>query len=124
MKINNKGLTIVELIVALGVMAVLMVFILQFFDQQKKMAREYEREVEQKIDTLLADKLVLKDFRAATPSINQLFVPDDNNNNFFDYEPDINNTAFYKETKKNRIITLNADSSNKIFYLLVVDQIK
>ena len=120
---KNAGLTIIELTIAVSIVGIISLIAFQFVNDQQKSAKKIEDAIEYKIDTLLADKVILKDFRNASPSINQLYVADNNANNFYDYDPDKNGELYKLSPFKFRVITLDSTNyTTKKLYVLTVNQ--
>lgn len=122
---NSRGMSIMELIVAIGIVGIISVIAMQFLNDQQRQNRKLEEAIEYKIDTLLSDKVILKDFRNAMPSINQLRILDQNGVNFFDLEPDKGGALNCPGCYKFRALTLShASGAPKKFYLLVANPTK
>lgn len=122
---NTRGVTIMELVVAIGIVGIISVIAMQFLNDQSRQNRKLEEAIEYKIDTLLSDKVILKDFRNAMPSINQLRILDQNGVNFFDFEPDKGGALNCPGCYKFRALTLgHASGVPKKFYLLIANGTK
>ncbi len=114
-----------ELVVAVGLVGIVSLLAFQFLNDQSRQNRKLEETIEYKIDTLLADKVILKDFRNAMPSINQLYIQDKNGVNFFDLEPDKNGALNCAQCFKFRAFSLgHASTVPKKFYLLLANPTK
>lgn len=117
---NNKGLTIIEITVGLGVAAILGFITLQFIVDHQKQSRRIEKAIDYKVDTLLADKVLLKDFRLAFPSVNQLNVLDSNNKLFFEQSDKILGDP--NSTENGRLLRLDRTNyGNKSLHVLIQD---
>lgn len=115
---NNRGLTVVEILIALGIASFAMVLIagtqLSMFKDQTRMRKQLEAN----IDETLAERLLFKDFNGLDPSYNNLNVKDDSGKSFFDFYPDIPEKLL--EGKKDREITLRLGGVQE-FYVLAQD---
>jgi Prokaryotic N-terminal methylation motif len=122
---NSRGITMMELMIAVGIVGIVSVIAMQFLNDQSRQNRKLEEAIEYKIDTLLSDKVILKDFRNAMPSINQLRILDQNGVNFFDLEPDQGGALNCPGCYKFRALTLgHASGAPKKFYLLLANPTK
>lgn len=122
---NPRGMSIMELVVAIGIVGLVSIIAMQFLNDQGKQNRKLEEAIEYKIDTLLSDKVILKDFRNAMPSINQLKILDQNGVNFFDLESDKSGALSCAGCFKFRALSLtHATGAPKKFYLLVANPTK
>lgn len=125
---TNKGFTLIEMIVGLAIAVILGLISLQFLTQYQNSTKRLEKVIDYKIDALLADKIILKDFRLAFPSLNQIRVIDDNSKSFFDKYDKVDSTTGLdtsdnsSENDYTRIFRLDADTSvNKNMYMLLHD---
>lgn len=114
-----------ELMVAVAIVGIISVIAMQFLNDQNKQNKKLEEAIEYKIDTLLSDKVILKDFRSAIPSVNQLIIPDKNGANFFDLEADKSGALNCAGCFKFRSLTLShASGAAKKFYILLTNPTK
>ena len=114
---NNKGLTITELLIAMGLSSLVGLGVFQVLNQNDSMQKMFSQKMDDRIEANLADKLILRDLRQAGPSLNNLRVSDDNNNNFFDFEPD-RASAFYRgQADKSRTMTLIQGGVTTMYFL-------
>lgn len=119
---SDRGVTIMELLVTLGVVGLFSLIVMQFLTDQNRQTKKIEDAIEYKIDSLLSDKVILKDYRLASVSINQLHIPDNNNLGFYDFDATMDGILYNSNGRKFRILTL--DSSNaqsKRMYVLIQD---
>ncbi len=123
---KQSGMTLMELMISVALAGIVSVIAFQFAVDQNKESKKITDQIEYKIDTLLSDKVILKDLRAATPSINQLQVIDQNGHNFYDFTMDLNNRLLSKENSHQfRNIKIdNVNFAGKKFFVLVVDSYK
>lgn len=123
-KWDKKGMTIIELVIAVSIVGIASVIALQFLKDQQRQSKKVEEAIEAKVDALLADKVMLKDFSRALPSINHLSIKDMHNKNFYDYDPDLNGTLYNASEYKFRSLILSYESTVKTNYVLVSDGVR
>lgn len=120
---NNKGLTITELLIAIGLSSIVGLGVFQVLNDNNSLQKMFSQKMDEQIEANLADKLILRDLRAAGPSLNNLKFNDDKNLNFYDFEPD-RSTAFYRgQTVKSRTVTLK-QGGKTIMYFLAFDDLR
>jgi prepilin-type N-terminal cleavage/methylation domain-containing protein len=116
---NNRGLTIIELLVALGIASVgLSIVALTQVSLVKEQTR-LTKKLEANIDETLAERILFNDFNGLDPSYNNLNIKDDSGLLFFDFYPDVPEANL--KTKKDRQITLSPRGT-KVFYILTQDR--
>lgn len=119
---SNHGVTIMELLVTLGVVGLFTLIVMQFLNDQTRQAKKIEDAIEYKIDSLLSDKVILKDYRLASPSINQLSIPDNNNLGFYDFDATTDGMLYNSNGRKFRVLTLDQSNAlSKRMYVLIQD---
>lgn len=120
---NNKGVTITELLIAIGLSSIVGLGVFQVLNDNNSMQKMFSQKMDDQIESNLADKLILRDLRAAGPSMNNLKVTDDKNLNFYDFEPD-RSSAFYRgQTTASRTVTLK-EGGNTFMYFLAFDDLR
>lgn len=120
---NNKGVTITELLIAIGLSSIVGLGVFEALKDTNNWNKTFSAKMDDQIEANLADKLILRDLRAAGPSMNNLRVRDDNNLNFYDFEPD-RSTAFYRgQTTPSRTVTLK-QGGNTFMYFLAFDDLR
>lgn len=120
---NNKGVTITELLIAIGLSSIVGLGVFQVLNDNNSLQKMFSQKMDDRIEANLADKLILRDLRAAGPSMNNLKIADDKNLNFYDFEPD-RSTAFYRgQTTVSRTVTLK-EGGNTFMYFLAFDDLR
>lgn len=120
---NNKGVTITELLIGMGLSMIVGLGIFTYLYDNGQWQKKFSQKLDDQIEENLADKLILRDLRAAGPSLNNLRFIDDKNLNFYDFEPD-RSTPYYRNQKiVSRMVTLK-DGGNKIMYFLAFDDLR
>ncbi|MCM2354637.1 MAG: prepilin-type N-terminal cleavage/methylation domain-containing protein [Pseudobdellovibrio sp.] len=120
---NNKGLTITELLIAIALSSIVGLGVFQVLNDNNSLQKMFSEKMDERIEANLADKLILRDLRAAGPSLNNLKFNDDKNLNFYDFEAD-RSTAFYRsQTQISRTVTLKK-GGNTIMYFLSFDDLR
>lgn len=121
---NNRGVTITELMIAVGLSSIVGLGIFQVLTDNKQMQKVFSEKMDERIEANLADKLVLRDLRAAGPSLNNIKYKDDKNLNFFDYEPDRSSTFYRSQSVVSRTMTLELGKANNFMYFLAFDDLR
>lgn len=119
--LNQKGLSVGELVIAMGIVMIVSLIGFQLMNDSQKFITKVEVRIDNRINTLLADKVILKDFRQAHPSVNQINLNDINDNNFFDYTPDQNSAFYINNPIPGRYLKLDDSNQSVQLYLLVND---
>jgi len=114
----QQGFTLLETVIAVALVGILVLILMAvqklFVNENGKLINKLESSV----DTMLGERVLYLDFRGVNPSFNNLRLPDDNGNDFFDYYPDIPENVI-SQTKKDR--TLILQPGKNVFYLLYQD---
>lgn len=115
MKLNNRGLTLVEIVVALGVLTLVIsgasAIMLYFNDKMGKASQQATLEAEDEI----ADRYLTRDLYLSGPSFNNMLQKDDSGNAFFDLVTDSVDKTIILNSK--RQLTLNQASA--AIYMIV-----
>lgn len=114
---NQKGFTIVEVLVAVGLAAVILLGNTMFLNDFMRRMSAYEKESGDESDLAVLNTMALNILKKSSLSFNRLSLMDDNNVNFFDYYPDMPLSSFATEERR---YTLNGAS--KFFYILSSDE--
>ena len=109
-----------EVVIAASITVILGGIVTQSVISTQKMAVQLEKNLDYKVDTLLSDKIAIKDFRNIAPSLNQLTIRDDAGHPFFDYEPDRMSSFYLGQSTIKRVFTLGVGAKTE-FLLLVQD---
>lgn len=124
MKLNNRGFSLAEVLVGLGLLGILGLVSASFFVFAKKNTVEIENIIEDQVDNIIAERMLLKDLKNAEPSYNNIITPDDNGRPFFDYEMDANEpgmdnnprTVTLKEGGKTQFVFLSRTNTGTLMY--------
>lgn len=121
---NNHGLTITELLIAMALTTIVGLGVFETLKSTNDWQKLFSEKMDNRIEANLADKLILRDLRAAGPSMNNLKVLDDNNQNFYDFESD-RSSVFYRNQngKISRTVTLQ-QGGNTFMYFLAFDDLR
>ena len=88
MKINQKGFSLVEVTIALGVLGGILYGLMQFATFSEKETRQATEDIQLKINELGAERFMLTDVLNSFPGFNFLNVKDDNNKWFYAFDPE------------------------------------
>lgn len=120
---NEKGFTLTELIVGLGVSMLVAIFTITTMGSFMFRQRKAQTAAIEYIDKTIAERVLLLDLRNADPSFNNInAVKDRKGLGFFDYFPDVPATLL---SEKERSLTLTLDSSidprtpSEIYFLVL-----
>lgn len=119
MKLNNKGVTLIEMLVALGVATVAVGLVASTQMSLIKDQIRMRKTLEANIDETLAERILFNDFNGLDPSYNNIAVKDDAGNSFFDFYPDVPEASL--TGRKDREINLTLDGKTE-FYILTQDK--
>jgi len=120
---NNKGLTITELLISIGLSSIVGLGVFEALKDSNEWQKKFSSKMDDRIEANLADKLILRDLRAAGPSMNNLKIADDKNLNFYDFEPDRSTTFYRGQTTVSRTVTLK-EGGNTTMYFLAFDDLR
>ena len=118
---NQKGMTITEIIIALGITSILAVIGMQVMQNVMTANKSINTKLDQQIDLHLGDRVLLQDIRVAVPSMNFIRLRDDNGNSFFDYDIDRSSAFYTSQRLKSRTFTLSKNGK-KEFYFVSTDE--
>lgn len=119
MRMNNKGFSIAELMVALGIASVAVGLVASTQISLIKDQIRMRKNLEASIDETLAERILFNDFNGLDPSYNNMNVKDDNGLSFFDFYPDVPQS--YLKQRIDREINLTLDGKTE-FYILTQDK--
>lgn len=114
---NQKGFTIIEVLVTVALAAVVVLGNTMFLNDFMRRMAAYEKESGEESDLAVLNTMALNILKKSSLSFNRLTLADDNNVNFFDYYPDMTLGSFAVEERK---YTMN--STSKFFYILSSDE--
>lgn len=113
---NNKGFTLVEVMFSVVFAAIVMGMIVASQLMMTKETSKMTQDLENSIDTVLAERTILLNLRQVDPSYNNLLQQDDNGLQFFDYYPDISETQL--GGANSRTLTLQHNGITSIHFLI------
>lgn len=116
---NNKGFSLTEIMVALGVASVAVGLVASTQISLIKDQIRMRKSLDANIDETLAERILFNDFNGLDPSYNNITVKDDNGLSFFDFYPDIPESSL--KTRKDREISLSLSGKTE-FYILTQDR--
>lgn len=119
MKLNNKGFSLLEMMVALGVAGVAVGLVASTQISLIKDQIRMRKSLEANIDETLAERILFNDFNGLDPSYNNITVKDDAGNAFFDFYPDAPESSL--KGRIDREINLSLDGKTE-FYILTQDK--
>ncbi len=111
---NNRGLTLAEMIVGVALMGIMGMVAASFFVFTAKTKKEITNEIEDKVDNILAERMILRDLKYSEPSFNNVIITDDNGRQFFDYVADVTQSAVDNAPRK---LTLEAGRRNEFIFI-------
>lgn len=112
---NQKGFTLAEMIVGVALMGILGMVAASFFFFTAKTKNEITNEIEEKVDNIIAERMLLKDLKLSEPSFNNLLVRDDKGNRFFDFITDMTESGL--DTGE-RTLTLEFGRRNDLTFII------
>ncbi|WP_413587405.1 hypothetical protein [Bdellovibrio sp. HCB274] len=116
---NQKGLTITELLIGIGLSAVVISVVVAVQVQMAKQQTELTRKLDDSIDQNLAERIIFKNLNGLEVSYNNITVLDDNGNNFYDFYPDLTENVL--KIRPDREFTLNLGSGQSEFFVVTQD---
>ncbi len=121
--LNNKGITVTELVVGIGILTISLAIILSTHFSITQEMKKMDVIIQGKIETLSGEKSILFDIQEANISFNNLLIKDDNGAMFFDYIPEKPVNIFLKNPDR-RITLSSTGTAQKEMVLLVQDNRK
>lgn len=115
-KQGMKGFTLVEVMFSVVLTGVVLAMIVASQALMNKETNKLTKELENAIDTALAERTILLNLRQVDPSYNNLNQVDDNGLQFFDYYPDISENAL--GNFNSRTLTLQPNGTTSIYFLI------
>lgn len=120
---NSQGFTITELLIAVGLTTIVGLGVFQVLTNSSQMSKALSEKLDERVESKLGDKLLVRDIRSAGPSLNNIYAKDDSGYNFFDYEMDRSSNFYRNQKKKSRTITLVKGGITS-FYFLTADSLR
>ena len=116
---NQRGFTLAEMIVGVALMGILGMVAASFFVFTAKTKTEITNEIEDKVDSILAERMILRDLKNSEPSFNNLTVTDDNGRRFFDYVSDVSGSSMDNSERK---LTLELGRRNEFIFIATAER--
>ncbi len=117
---TQRGFTLVEMIVGIALMGILGLVTASFFVFTAKTKNEITNEIEDKVDNILAERMLLKDLKFSEPSFNNLLITDDSGFRFFDYAFD---TTDQVDDNRERKFTLDVNNKKEFTFLVTAEKL-
>lgn len=116
---SGNGFTAIELVMGIGVVAILTTVIITTQLMVTKEQMSLQNKLEESIDTNLAERIVFRDLSNIDASYNNLKMKDDAGLGFFDFYPDVPASSLPSQLSRQVSLRLGGKTE---FYLLVQDQ--
>lgn len=116
---NQRGFTLAEMIVGVALMGIMGMVAASFFVFTAKTKTEITNEIEDKVDSILAERMILRDLKNSEPSFNNLTVLDDYGRRFFDFVSDASETAVDNSERK---LTLEPGRRNELIFVSMAER--
>lgn len=116
---NQKGLGIIDILIGIALMALLGGLISATYGYVNKQFVTIKNDMDDSIDTNLAERMLFTDLAGLEPSFNNLRTVDDAGYGFFDYYPDVPANAV--RTPLKREVELSIPKQRMEFYVVVQD---
>ncbi|WP_413294186.1 prepilin-type N-terminal cleavage/methylation domain-containing protein [Bdellovibrio sp. HCB185ZH] len=110
---NQKGLTLVEVMIGIGLFAIVISIVVAVQVKMSQQHFEMIRKLDDSVDQNLAERILFKDLSGIDISYNNLVVKDDRGNNFYDFYPDI--TENILKVRADRELNLKLDGKNTFY---------
>lgn len=115
---NSLGFTAVEVVIGVGLMAMLTLMVVTTQLLVSKQQVEMTRKLDDSIDTNLAERIIFMDLNGIEPSYNNLNLVDDGKDGggFYDYYPDV--PANILKSRETRELVLSLTGKREFFALV------
>lgn len=120
MMMNKKGFTLAEVLVGVALLSIVGMVAAAFFVFTNKTKTEIVNDLEDKTDTIIAERILLRDLKYSEPSFNNVAITDDAGRVFFDYDAERSQKAIDSLPRK---ITLTADNKKEFTFMIVNDKL-
>lgn len=119
---SNLGFTAVEVVIGVGLMAMLTLMVVTTQLLVSKQQIEMTRKLDDSIDTNLAERIIFMDLNGIEPSYNNITLLDDGKDGggFYDYYPDVPSNILKSRETREIVLSLKG---KKEFYALVNDNV-
>ncbi|WII72310.1 prepilin-type N-terminal cleavage/methylation domain-containing protein [Bdellovibrio sp. 22V] len=120
MRLNQKGFSLAEMVVGVALLGIMGMVAASFFVFTAKQKEEITNEIEDKVDNIIAERMLLKDLKNSEPSFNNLVVTDDYGRPFFDYVSDVTDISVDQAERK---LTLQLGRRNELIFLVSAEKL-
>ncbi|MDG0815886.1 PilW family protein [Bdellovibrio svalbardensis] len=120
MKLNQKGFSLSEVLVGVALMSIVGMVAASFFVFSKKAQTEITNEIEDKTDSIIAERMLLKDLKYSEPSFNNVLVKDDKGLAFFAFDSERSSRTL---DDMPRMLTLQMAGKKEFSFLIVNDKL-
>lgn len=121
-KNNQKGVSLVELLIAGAIGCALLMYVIQFVKFNDDGNKKVMSDMEDTADNLNMESMLRRDLTNAKHSLNNLSLKDDKGNIFFDYLSSSTCTSNCKRSIKMDITNTPGEYSKKSMYFIVINQ--
>ena len=118
---NNKGLSLVELLVAGSIGCAVLLYTTQFIKINETSNKKIQNDLEDTSDNLNMEAILRKDLTNAKHSLNNLSVEDDSGKKFFDYLSSSTCSEDCTRSIKMEIGEKPGDFSKKSIYFIIIN---
>lgn len=117
---NQNGFTLAELVVGIALLGILGMVSAAFFLFTAKTKNQITNEIEDKVDNIIAERMILRDLKYSEPSFNNVLVRDDLGYPFFDFVYD--RTMSSMNTGK-RTYTLDINGKREFTFMITNERL-
>lgn len=116
---NQRGFTLAEMIVGVVLMGILGMVVASFFVFTAKTKTAITNEIEDKVDNILAERMILRDLKNSEPSFNNIAILDDAGRPFFDFVADVTDQSVDNSP---RMLTLEPGRRHEIIFISTAER--
>lgn len=116
---NNKGFTLTETIVAVGLLAVVSGATAMIIAESSKSLRALEKDISDATESEIAERVLMRDLKLSEPSFNNIIMRDDKNSDFFDFVADAVDKVAVENSPRDYTLDIKGKST---FTILTVDE--
>ncbi|KHD88440.1 MAG: hypothetical protein OM95_09245 [Bdellovibrio sp. ArHS] len=108
------------MVVGVALLGIMGMVAASFFVFTAKTKEEITNEIEDKVDNIIAERMILKDLKFSEPSFNNVLITDDTGFRFFDYVSDVSGDPEYESPRK---LTLEFGRRNEFVFITTNDKL-
>lgn len=116
---NNKGFTITETLIAVGLLAIVSGATAMIIAESTKSLKALEKDISDATESEIAERVLMRDLKLSEPSFNNIIMRDDKNADFFDFVADAVDKVAVENSPRD--YTLSVKGKNT-FTILVADE--